>query len=315
MAEETSVTNWEKQFVKEEEVKQYTPKNNLIFEMLFNNAEYPDISLGLVKTLIPELRDLVEWHLTTPYDFQTFRRKYTEAPNEVRYIINDYVGKFADGTTTIVEMQNAITKDSGERFESGVARVYARQIHEEEKNGHVFTDYSNVRNTFGIIITNDEFVKNSVDAVNRFSVRNERSGTPFPGTYHMKWVTLDLSRMAEDIDVQALEVFLKTGNVIPGAPEFIQQADKLLEKHKMNQEEATIVASIEENLGYQISREKTVREEGREQGREEGCEKKAEEIALELIEMNLPIEKIAQATKLSLEKIEILIEKRKKETI
>ncbi|EOH94354.1 hypothetical protein I588_00220 [Enterococcus pallens ATCC BAA-351] len=104
--------------------------------------------------------------------------------------------------------------------------------------------------------------------------------------------------------------FFRTGEVEDGAPEYLKEAQRLVDFSNLSEEEKTLTLAIEDGLLVRKGRLSNKEQKAEEKGYRNGSELRAREIASNLLASGLLLEKVAEYTDLSLKTVRDLALKR-----
>ncbi len=104
--------------------------------------------------------------------------------------------------------------------------------------------------------------------------------------------------------------FFRTGEVQDGAPEYLKEAQRLVDFSNLSEEEKTLTTAIEDGLLVRKGRLSNKEQKAEEKGYRNGSELRAREIASNLLASGLLLEKVAEYTDLSLKTVRDLALKR-----
>lgn len=97
--------------------------------------------------------------------------------------------------------------------------------------------------------------------------------------------------------------FFRTGELMEGAPDYLEEAQKLIDFSNLSEEEQALVLAIEDGLLVKKGRMSYEERKAEENGYRNGSELKAREIASNLLANGFLLEKVAEYTDLSLKTV------------
>jgi predicted transposase/invertase (TIGR01784 family) len=220
--------------------------------------------------------------------------------------ILDIKVKTASGKIINLEIQIAIHSQLRERIIFYVSKLITEQLNDGD-------EFSKIKKVISIIITNEVFIKENAKVHNRFTLYNIETKTEFSDVLEIH--TLDLPKCSDNSDGTDLWewlAFLRARSeeelkvLAQKSPRMKKPVEKLL---KLNQDEKAraLFEAREKYRMDSIARERDAKSEGIKEGLEEGIKegeiKRSSEIAIKLLQMNMPLADISQITNLSVEDI------------
>jgi len=196
-----------------------------------------------------------------------------------------------------VEVQVNPGESFGKRITYYNSRIYSGQLNSGE-------DYSELHRTITIVISNENFLKENSDYINRFQWYNFRNGYLLTDAQEIN--TLELEKLSHADDGTKLWKWLKLlkagreDEMEELAKDSNAMKDVVVTLRKMSADES------ERRLAEWREKEERDRRSMLVRGRNEGEARGIQEIARRMKEENEPIEKIALYTGLSEEEIEKL---------
>ena len=274
----------------------FRSKNDFIFQLLFGKQENKDILIDLLNAVL--MREGQE-RIT---DIESVENKKLDAERILdKTCVLDVRAKGKDGNIYNIEMQLTDKKNMGLRTVYYWAKMFVEQLKSGDK-------YQNLKKTITINILNYNIFTEIEKFHTKFHVREDELGFILTDKLEIHFIELDKFRKLKDgrkitdplhqwlmfldeKDEEILEV-LKVSNPAIG------RAEKILEWLGADEDTLVTYRLREQSLHEQASMIADAKEEGREEGREE--------VALKLLKMGLSIEKIFEATGLSIEDIKKL---------
>jgi predicted transposase/invertase (TIGR01784 family) len=283
------------------------PKNDVVFKLLFGDQRNGDLLIDFLKAVIslPE-DDYSEIAFVDPH----LIRKHPDK----KLGILDLKIRTKSGKIVHVEIQLWDFPQMRERIVFYDAGLIMDQINAGE-------DYSSIKRVITILITDYLLIPENGRYHNRFTLYDPESAIEFSDLIEIH--TLELPKLPETADNYLWHWlrFLRAESredldmVAQASPKLKKTVVKLLELSEDEEArmiyEAEVKALRDERARIRGAFEKGAiqgkaegKAEGRIEGKNEGKNEKALEIARNLIDIGMPVEKIADATALSYEEIE-----------
>lgn len=274
------------------------PKIDVVFHSLFRVGN-ENITKAIISAVTKEKINKI--------DLNNDRYILGRYPEEKLGIL-DLKATLDNGTICNVEIQLADNKDTAERFLYYWSRIYSSQLIKGD-------DYGKINKVIGIIIIDYEFNKTRKieDLSTKWKIREVSKGEEIELTDVFELYIIELPKAKRILEKDASNklaqwmLFLNNPNEkevskIMNENKEIEEAMNELEEMSKN-EELRRVAELREKA---IRDEKNGLRHAREDGLREGIEKTNKEIAKKMKEKHIPIETIAEITKLTKEEIENL---------
>jgi predicted transposase/invertase (TIGR01784 family) len=170
-----------------------TPLNDVYFKLLFGDVR----NIGILSDFLKAVLDLPDSELD---------HLVLADPHLKRQFIDDKLGvldvKAYTTTNKVIDIEIQVKKDPDMR--ERVAIYTAKMLSEQIKRGE---DYGKIRQAVSIIIADFEMVPEEKDYLNRYSLRNIKSGKPFTETLEI--VTIELGKLPGRDDQSAVYPWLK----------------------------------------------------------------------------------------------------------
>lgn len=274
------------------------PKIDVVFHSLFRVGN-ENITKAIISAVTKEKINKI--------DLNNDRHILGRYPEEKLGIL-DLRATLDDGTICNVEIQLADNKDIAERFLYYWSRIYSSQLIKGD-------DYGKINKVIGIIIIDYEFDKTIKieDLSTMWKIREVSKGEEIELTDVFELYIIELPKAKRIIEKDASNklaqwmLFLnnpnekEVANIMKENNEIKEAMNELEEMSK--DAELRRVAELREKA---IRDEKNGLRHAREDGLREGIEKNNKEVAKKMKEKHIPIETIAEITKLTKEEIENL---------
>ena len=274
------------------------PKIDVVFHSLFRVGN-ENITKAIISAVTKEKINKI--------DLNNDRHILGRYPEEKLGIL-DLRATLDDGTICNVEIQLADNKDTAERFLYYWSRIYSSQLIKGD-------DYGKINKVIGIIIIDYEFDKTIKieDLSTMWKIREVSKGEEIELTDVFELYIIELPKAKRIIEKDASNklaqwmLFLnnpnekEVANIMKENNEIKEAMNELEEMSK--DAELRRVAELREKA---IRDEKNGLRHAREDGLREGIEKNNKEVAKKMKEKHIPIETIAEITKLTKEEIENL---------
>ncbi|RHZ81557.1 hypothetical protein Glove_118g6 [Diversispora epigaea] len=245
----------------------FDPKNDVAFKKLFGEEQSKPILLNFLNSILRRKGDDFIQEVSLLPQEQSPRYEDT------RKTILDVLCCDKKGHKYIVEMQNKRLSSFIQKMECYASRTYSDQLFKD-------VDYLELKPK-----TNKCFLPNLSYAfveLPKFSKCREQLET------------------TEDYWVHLLKEASKEQEPPKGAPNEIQEAYDILERHRWNPEDNILYEKTRMALLDDEDVVKTAKDEGKEEGRKEGKEEGRKEIASEALKDGLSVELISKITGLSI---------------
>jgi len=294
-------------------MQKYLPTNDLLFKKMLTSED----SSHILKAFVKDLLDL-EFQSLTPketYHIDSYKKFFKEKESVQTDILRTEVDILAigeDGSHTTIECQIQPHGYFHERsifylaeaFRSPFGTVVKRDA--EKRN-----NFSSLRPAYGINIVDFHLFDRKDNALQLFRLFNDETGLPFFNREGKEllllcFLSLKNERIKEHTPVYYWQYFLKTGEVEPNAPNYIKEAKHKIDFLTLESEEKEMIMNIEKARAISDAVYVTGIEDAEKKGREE--EKRA--LAIEFLKIGNSVEQVAKATKLSIEEIEELWQKK-----
>ncbi|CAG8589748.1 3573_t:CDS:1 [Diversispora eburnea] len=268
----------------------FDPKNDVAFKKLFGEKHNQQILLSFLNSILRRKGDdmIQEVSLLPQEQFPQFE--------DTRKTILDVLCRDKKGHRYIVEMQNKRLGSFIQRMEYYASRTYSDQLF---KN----VNYFELKQVILLAIANHNIFPSEVKYVSFYYNREEETNKCFLPNLSYAFVELpkftkcrEQLETTEDYWVHLLKEASEEQEPPERAPNEIQEAYGILERHRWNPEdnllyEKTRMALLDDE--YAI---RTAKDEGRSEGRKE----RNEEIAREALKDGLSVERISKITGLSI---------------
>ena len=275
----------------------FSPKEDLVFKLLFGDARHIDILTAFLQAVLPLDEDeYEEVSLLSP-------TLSTEYPLDKLSILDVKV-RTKSGARIDVEIQVANQTALRQRILYYAARMITEQIGESGQ-------YTQIQPAVTILITDFVLVRENARYHNRYRLHDPETGSTF--TEHLEIHTLELPKVKED-DHTALWDWLEFLKA-----ESEEELAMLANKNEGVKKAATRLIALSADEAARALHEAqakarrdhfaqlaSARQEGREEGREEGEARGRRATAQSLLRLGISVETIITATGLSREEILVL---------
>jgi predicted transposase/invertase (TIGR01784 family) len=270
-----------------------SPKDDVIFKMIFGNPKHPRILIHFLNCVIKgkspiEEVSIAQNELTPEYIGQKGTRLDISAKTKDKEIINIEIQRRDEGNMTA-------------RSLFYWSKLFSAQLEVSE-------DYNNLKRTISIIILDFDLFKTDTRYWRKNYILDVESNEKLTDLLEIHF--LELNKMREIKEESPLTFWLeflrnpyseKVTSLCKFVPE-IREAKEVFER----------VQSDPEAMEYHRLREKSIRDQvnalnhAKSEGKAEGKAEGKKETAINLLRMGLSVEQIAQATGLSAEEVKAL---------
>lgn len=279
-------------------MEKINPRVDLAFKKIFGTEGNKDLLISLINSIVGEEDQVVDITLLNPYNQKNFKND--------KLSILDIKAEGSDGKKFNIEIQITDEADYDKRALYYWAKLYGDQLKESE-------DYSKLEKVIGIHILNFTSIPKSEKYHNAFSITEKETGLHYfkqleLHTIELKKFTDQLGKEFEDIgskiqtSLDLWSAFLtrndllstaKLSRDLDDAP--IKKAIEVLNVMNFSKEEREAYEDHLKWLRIEANSLKKAEEKGVEKGRKE----EKLEIARNMLNESLPIEKIAALTGLT----------------
>lgn len=287
--------------------KMLSVKNDLIFKKVFGDPKNQDILISFLKSVLDIPDDEYESITIVDPNLRVEKRKD-------KLGILDLKLKTKSGCTMNIEIQLYEMKVIGNRIMFYTGKLFVEQIGKGKK-------YDVIKKVVCILILNYNMFKNRSKYNHRFVLYDKTDDTVFSDLLEI--VTLELGKLPEVSDNTDLYNWLSLFNATEKeefellkekGPE-LKKAVVVLEQLSEDEQTRLLAEAHEKKLRDEYARLEAAEERGIEIGEQKGIKigeqrgenKKAKEIAKNLIESQMDIDKISKITGLSKDEIEELM--------
>jgi len=277
------------------------PTNDVAFKKTFASPQSTLISMGFLKDLANHdpLRVLNIKSLTieTPYNYRDVNQLEAEYDKGTLYTEVDFACMDESGVRFVLEMQMQEEVYLEERIEYNTGEKYG-QLYAKDKTSD--SKYSELKPVISIVILGKNYFEDDVPIryLRPHDVRHD---------LYKKNLNLGLEIYIElkkdpsylPRNLQLWFEFFRTGSVSKGAPSYLKEAAKMIEKTGFTKEERAVASRIERARMKRWSEDAFQIKKGEKQ--------KAIEIARSLLVSGMPIDEVAQHSGLDASAIENLI--------
>lgn len=235
------------------------PTNDLLFKKVFTSEGNEHILKNFIYDMtgveFKSVRPLV------PYHIDNFSEYLEDEPN-IRLTEVDVLAKSYEGNYVSIEMQ-----------------VYLRSYADKSKILQGNKLYSAIKTVYGIFITDYDLFYPEHSALDHFEIRHKKENYPLKEIKNaqlIEWIFFSLTNknVSKENNTELWQNYFKARDLSTQAPEYIKEAEEIIDYHNLSQWESDIVETIkkrdiiqEADLSYA---EKIGMEKGREEGIEEG---------------------------------------------
>ena len=283
-------------------MEKINPRVDLAFKKIFGTEGNKDLLISLINSIVGEEDQVVDITLLNPYNQKNFKND--------KLSILDIKAEGNDRKKFNIEIQITDEADYDKRALYYWAKLYGDQLKESE-------DYSKLEKVIGIHILNFTSIPKSEKYHNAFSITEKETGLHYfkqleLHTIELKKFTDQLGKEFEDIgskiqtSLDLWSAFLtrndllstaKLSRALDDAP--IKKAIEVLNVMNFTKEEREAYEDHLKWLRIEANSLKKAEEKGVEKGMEKGRKEEKLEIARNMLNESLPIEKIAALTGLT----------------
>lgn len=284
-------------------MQKYLPTNDLLFKKMLTSEDSPHILKAFVKDLLG-----IEFQTLTPketYHIDSYKKSFEEM--DLMRTEVDILATGEDGSHATIECQIQPHAYFCERSLFYLAEAFSPFGNLETNDFIRDNNFSALRPAYGINIVDFHLFDQKQDALQIFRLLNDQAHQSFLGTNKKEllilcFFSLKNKNREKQSAIYHWQYFLKTGNVHDNAPDYIKEAKRKVDYYTLGTEEKEMIMKIDKSKAINDAVISTARMEGIEKGHYE--------VALNLINMNFPIEQIAKATDLPIEEIKKLKDSR-----
>ncbi|MBO0413129.1 Rpn family recombination-promoting nuclease/putative transposase [Enterococcus hulanensis] len=294
-------------------MQKFLPTNDLLFKKLLTSEDSSSILRAFVKDLLG-----IEFQTLTPketYHIDSYKKAFEEM--DILRTEVDILAIGEDGSHTTLECQIQPHAYFRERSIFYLAEAFCSPFGNLETNDFIRdNNFSALRPAYGINIVDFHLFDQKQDALQLFRLLNEQTNQPFLGTNRKEllllcFLSLKNNNRKSQSAIHHWQHFLKTGETLANAPDYIKKAKQKVDYYSLGSEEKEMIMKINKSKAINDAVISTARMEGIEegidlgieQGIEQGAKQEKRKFALRLLKMNFPIEKIVEATELDSETI------------
>lgn len=280
-------------------MEQITPRIDIAFKKIFGVEENKDLLISFINSIVSAEDQISEITLLNPYNMQSFRQD--------RLSILGLKAKSQEGKYFNIEIQISNEVDYDKRALYYWAKLYIDQLKTSQ-------DYSQLSKAIGIHILNFTSIFNVKKYHNVFHVTEKDSGLRYFKDLELH--TLELKKFTKGTENNDQDILDKIKNSLDLWMAFLTRHDLLQKDHLPSSSEGPAVEKaldVLETLNFKPEEREAY--EGRlkmwrieantikkyeANGFEKGMAKGIEKVALNFLNLGIPIEKVSEATGLSL---------------
>lgn len=279
----------------EEKLTLLKPKIDIVFHALFREGNE-----GITKAMVQAATKEKIEKVTLDKD----RHILGKYPEEKLGIV-DLKATLDNGTICDIEIQLADNKDTAERFLFYWSRIYSSQLVKGD-------DYGKLNKVIGIIIIDYELEKTKEieNLSTKWKIREVSTGKQIELTDVLELYIIEIPKARKILkkepknELAQWVMFLNDQNEsevsrIMKENNEIKEAMNELEKISKDKELRRVAELREKAIRDEKNGLRHAREEGIEQGIEQGIERGIEQVAKKMLELNMPIQDIINATGLT----------------
>ncbi|MGM0215358.1 Rpn family recombination-promoting nuclease/putative transposase [Enterococcus sp. AZ109] len=278
------------------------PTNDLLFRKLMTSQDSPHILKAFVRDILgKEFKALIPRETYHIDSYKKSLKKTKLLRTEV-----DVLAVTEDGSQVTIEMQVHPHYFFEERAVFYLSKVFASPYGDKKVKTYIKkNNYSALCPAYGINILGFDLFEEDADAIQTFSLRNDKTYKPFLNKRKQRILTLCFFSLT-NVNLEKSSAayhwqrFFNTGEVSDDAPDYLKEAQRITDYHSMEREEQTMIMRVDKAQAIKDAEIAYAWEDGL----EEGADMKAVEIALNMLEEKEPIEKIVKYTNLTIEQIE-----------
>ncbi|MDU5334980.1 Rpn family recombination-promoting nuclease/putative transposase [Enterococcus sp.] len=301
-------------------MQKYLPTNDLLFKKMLTSEDSPNILKAFVRDLLG-----IEFKTLTPketYHIDSYKQSYDETAifrTEV-----DILAIAEDSSHTTIECQIQSHAYFHERAIFYLAEAFRAPFGNlGKKEAEKKNNFSSLRPAYGINIVDFHLFNRKEPALQQFRLLSKETSRPFLNKEGKELLILCfLSLKNETIDQKSApyhwQYFLKTGEVMDAAPDYIKEAKRKTDFLTLEREEKEMIMKIDKSKAIHDAVFATAIEEAEEKGIKEGIKKgiqrgiaqgreeEKRELAINLLKTDLSITKISEDTGLDVKVVEQL---------
>lgn len=286
-----------------------TPRIDIAFKKIFGVEENKDLLISLINSIVGSEDQISEVTLLNPYNIQSFKKD--------KLSVLDIKARGQDGKRFNIEIQISDEADYDKRALYYWAKLYTEQLKSSE-------DYSTLSKAIGIHILNFTSIFDVEKYHNVFHITEKESGLIYFKDLELH--TLELKKFSKNSREDLQDILKKIKNSLDLWMAFLTRHD-LLEKDRLPQssEGAAIqkALGVLETMNFRPEERETYEDrlkwlrieantlkkyeaDGFEKGKAEGKAEGVQEVALNFLNLGLPLDKVSEATGLSVSVLEEL---------
>ena len=284
-------------------MQKYLPTNDLLFKKMLTSEDSPNILKAFVRDLLG-----IGFKILRPketYHIDSYKQSYDETAifrTEV-----DILAIAEDSSHTTIECQIQSHAYFHERAIFYLAEAFRAPFGNlETKEAEKKNNFSSLRPAYGINIVDFHLFDRKEPALQQFRLISKETFRPFLNKEGKELLILCfLSLKNKTIDQKSAayhwQYFLKTGEVIDAAPDYIKEAKKKTDFLTLESEEKEMIMKID--------KAKAIREAELEEAQEKGIQQEKRRLAVKLFKMGISVEQVSEATGLDIKLVRELTEK------
>ena len=297
--------------------KQILPTNDLAFKKLFSSESCKDILRGIIGDFFdiwPEIDDIT---ISSPYSIEAYKEILEQADGKekavakLRQTIKDVSADFKiAGFGAEVQLQKDhyyIVRALRYAFDM-FSGNYNRQGEMERGQGGEFFRYSSLKPVYLLnILGYSQFISDD-DALRVLTLYDRKRNKALDREY-LTIAFFELKKNnIETTNQRHWRTCFTTGEAPDDAPEYIKKAARIISIDNLEPEEREMINQLEDAQEVYKSTIYTAYLDGKTEGKAEGEKDKTIAIARNLLQMGMPAEQVAVATKLSADEVRMLIQ-------
>ncbi|MBO1305410.1 Rpn family recombination-promoting nuclease/putative transposase [Enterococcus sp. 669A] len=282
-------------------VPKITPTNDLLFRKLMTSQDSGHILKAFVRDILGKefktLKPRETYHIDS---YKKSLKKTKLLRTEV-----DVLAVAEDGTQVTIEMLVHPHYFFEERAVFYLSKVYASPYGDKKAKTYIKkNNYSALCPVYGINILGFDLFEVDDDAIQTFSLRNDKTYKPFLNKRKQRILTLCFFSLT-NVNIEQSSAayhwqrFFNTGEVSVEAPDYLKDAQRITDYHSMERDEQAMTMRVDKAQAIKDAEIAYAWEDGL----EEGADRKTVEIALNMLEKGLPLDVITDVTGLTVDQV------------
>ncbi|MBO0454472.1 Rpn family recombination-promoting nuclease/putative transposase [Candidatus Enterococcus murrayae] len=235
-------------------MQKFLPTNDLLFKKFLTSEDSQHILKAFVKDLLgiefKSLKPKQTYHIDSYIENYEKQQKEAKKEKKVLYTEVDVLAEADDGSRTTIECQVQNQDYFNARALFYLTEAYRAPFGRKPNSKEKESNYSSLYPAYGINIVDFYPASKDANALQRYHLLEEQSYTPFVNDEGKELLILCfLSLRNKNIDRTSAayhwQFFLKEGEVLENAPEYIKEAKQKVDYHNLERSEQTMIMKME----------------------------------------------------------------------